>query len=132
MDLARRASLAARIMRSPDIPGSWKETHQRALAGETLREEQDPFPRADGRLQWRRWEMRPWRGANGTIGGILIFSEDVTARVEMERALRENREDLDRAQAVARTGSWRLDLNRSKLTWLPKPFASSVSPRRRP
>ena len=106
----------------PDIPGSWKENHQRALAGESLREEQDPFPRADGRLQWRRWEMRPWRGANGTIGGILIFSEDVTARVEMERALRDSRKDLDRAQAVARIGSWRLDVNRNKLTWSAETF----------
>src|SRR5208337_2179435 len=63
----------------PDLPKSWKEAHRRALSGETVREEQDAFPRADGRLQWRRWEMQPWRGANGTIGGILIFSEDVTA-----------------------------------------------------
>ncbi len=106
----------------PDIPKSWKEAHQRALSGETIREEQDPFPRADGRLQWRRWEMRPWRGANATIGGILIFSEDVTTRVEMERLLRESREDLDRAQAVARTGSWRLDVNRNKLTWSAETF----------
>ena len=106
----------------PDIPKSWKEAHQLALSGETVREEQDPFPRADGRLQWRRWEMRPWRDANGTIGGILIFSEDVTARVEMERALRESREDLNRAQALARTGSWRLDVNRNKLNWSAETF----------
>jgi PAS domain S-box-containing protein len=60
--------------------------------------------------------MRPWRHANGTIGGILIFSEDVTARVEMERTLHESRADLDRAQAVARTGSWRFDINRKAFT----------------
>ena len=100
----------------PDIPERWKEAHRRALAGEILREEQDPFPRADGRLQWIRWEMRPWRHADGAIGGILIFSEDVSARVEMEQALRESRRDLDRAQAVARTGSWRFDLNRNTFT----------------
>ena len=100
-----------------DIPKSWKKAHQRALSGETVREEQDPFPRADGSLQWRRWEMQPWRCANGSIGGILIFSEDVTARIEMERGLRESRGDLDRAQAVARTGSWRLNVNRNKLIW---------------
>ena len=47
----------------------------------------------------------------------MIFTDDVTARVKAERALRESREDLDRAQAVARTGSWRLDVNRNELTW---------------
>ena len=100
----------------PDIPERWKDVHRRALAGESLREEQDPFLRADGRVQWARWEVRPWRYANGIIGGILIFSEDVTGRVEMEQALRESRADLDRAQAVARTGSWRFDINRKSFT----------------
>ncbi len=39
-----------------------------------------------------------------------------------ERALRESRKDLDWAQAVARTGSWRLDVNRNKLTWSAETF----------
>jgi PAS domain S-box-containing protein len=107
---------------SPEIPQRWKDVHRRGLAGETVREEQDPYKRADGRLLWLKWEVRPWRAANGSIGGILIFTEDVTARVEMERALRESREDLDRAQAVARTGSWRLDVNRNNLTWSAETF----------
>ena len=41
----------------PDIPKSWKEAHQRALSGETVREERDPFPRADGRFQFARSEQ---------------------------------------------------------------------------
>jgi len=32
-------------------------------------------------------------------------------------ALRESQEDLNRAQAVAHTGSWRLDVRRNELTW---------------
>ena len=34
-----------------------------------------------------------------------------------EQSLRESRADLDRAQAVARTGSWRLDVGSSRLLW---------------
>jgi len=34
-----------------------------------------------------------------------------------EESLRENREDLNRAQAVARTGSWRLNVLKNKLWW---------------
>lgn len=34
-----------------------------------------------------------------------------------EAALRESREDLKRAQAVAQTGSWRLDVRRDELIW---------------
>jgi PAS domain S-box-containing protein len=35
----------------------------------------------------------------------------------VEEALRESREDLNRAQAVAHTGSWRLDVQKNELTW---------------
>jgi PAS domain S-box-containing protein len=38
-------------------------------------------------------------------------------RAQVERALHNSRHDLDRAQAVARTGSWRLDIGRNELTW---------------
>jgi len=34
-----------------------------------------------------------------------------------EAALRQSREDLDRAQEVGQIGSWRLDVRRNVLTW---------------
>lgn len=42
---------------------------------------------------------------------------DITARVKAEDDLRQNREDLCRAQAVAHIGSWRMDVRRNELTW---------------
>ncbi|MGC1585971.1 MAG: PAS domain S-box protein [Rhodomicrobium sp.] len=100
-----------------NVPDAWKEVLQRAIAGEVLSGDQDPAVLGDGQTHWLRWEARPWRTSNGSTGGIVVFTDDVTARVKAERALRESREDLDRAQAVARTGSWRLDVNRNELTW---------------
>ncbi len=42
---------------------------------------------------------------------------NITERKRIEQALRENGEDLDRAQAVAHIGSWRLNVIRNELTW---------------
>lgn len=42
---------------------------------------------------------------------------DISERKRMEVALRESEEDLNRAQAVAQTGSWRLDVRRNELLW---------------
>jgi PAS domain S-box-containing protein len=76
----------------PDIPERWKVLHQRALAGEALSEEEDPFERADGSTMWLRWALRPWRRAEGSIGGLFLMSEDVTDRVsQREREVVENR-----------------------------------------
>ena len=100
----------------PEITPFWKDVHQRGLAGETFRDERDPFTRADGRVQWLSWEVRPWHDADGAVGGIFIVSQDITAKVKAERALSESREDLNRAQAVAQTGSWRLNVRPNELS----------------
>jgi PAS domain-containing protein len=48
------------------------------LAGEELGHEEDPYPRQDGRVERVQWSMKPWRTADGRIGGALLFSQFVT------------------------------------------------------
>jgi diguanylate cyclase (GGDEF)-like protein/PAS domain S-box-containing protein len=67
----------------PEIPGRWKLIHARCLQGEVLSFDEDAFRRADGTVQWLKWDARPWRTATHDIGGIVIFSEDIT---EQKRA----------------------------------------------
>ncbi|HEV2397606.1 MAG TPA: PAS domain S-box protein [Candidatus Sulfotelmatobacter sp.] len=73
----------------PEIPERWKQAHRRGLAGEVLREEKDRFIRADGRVQWLRWEIQPWY-EQGHIGGIAIFAEDITQAELQTEALRQS------------------------------------------
>jgi PAS domain S-box-containing protein len=74
----------------PDIPERWKEIHRRCQAGEVLRCDEDPFPRLDGTIDWVRWEIHPWYEKTGEIGGILLFSEVLTANKQVEVALLES------------------------------------------
>ena len=74
----------------PELPEAWKAAHRRAMAGETLRSEGERFDRADGSVQWVKWEMLPWRDATDGIGGIVIAAEDITARKQAEDALSES------------------------------------------
>ena len=76
----------------PEISAAWKEAHRRGLSGEVLRSEGDRFARLDGSVQWVRWEIRPWYGADGRIGGIVIFTEDITERKQIADALHEQEE----------------------------------------
>jgi PAS domain S-box-containing protein len=70
----------------PDIPQHWKEAHRRALAGEIIKADTDLFDHTEGPI-WLNWEIRPWYAANGTIGGIVLFTEDITERKRGEVAL---------------------------------------------
>lgn len=62
----------------PTIPDSWREVHRQALAGESIHSEEDSFVREDGSVQWLRWEVFPWYTQEDMIGGIVIFTEDIT------------------------------------------------------
>ena len=68
----------------PDIPERWKESHRTCLAGEVLLSEADLFERADGTKQWLRYELRPWFESGGKIGGIVMFTQDISQQKELE------------------------------------------------
>lgn len=71
----------------PEIPEQWRQIHQRCLAGAIETCEEDLFVRADGSQQWIRWEVRPWHTATGEIGGIIVFSEEITQRKQAEASI---------------------------------------------
>ncbi|HJV26231.1 MAG TPA: PAS domain S-box protein [Aromatoleum sp.] len=101
----------------PDIPDRWRDIHRRALAGEVVRQDEDHFKRADGSDQWLRWEIRPWQAADGTVGGILIFTEDIGARKRAEAALVASERRLRLAQDAARAGTWEWDVANNRTYW---------------
>jgi PAS domain S-box-containing protein len=72
----------------PEVPERWKEVHRRCLAGAVETCDEEPFPRADGTIDWVRWEIHPWHTAAGEIGGIILFSELITEQKRSMEALR--------------------------------------------
>src|SRR6201988_4049241 len=86
---------------SPEMPDRWKEVNRRALQGETLRADEDRWE-SGGRTRWERWEVRPWKAAGGTVGGILIFAEDITRSKEAEETLSDLTRKLIDAQEQER------------------------------
>jgi len=58
----------------------------------------------------------PLKNADGSVSKLEVF-RDITNRKQVEQTLRESEQDLNRAQAVAHTGSWRLDVRRNQLLW---------------
>jgi PAS domain S-box-containing protein len=76
----------------PDLPERWKEVHRRILAGAVERCEEDPYITPDGSTGWLQWESLPWRTGGGEIGGLILFTQVITARKRAEEALRTSEE----------------------------------------
>jgi len=65
-----------------------KARHRRILKGEVERKEEDIFiPEGSTEKRFITWEMRPWLETEDNIGGMMIFTQDITAIVEQRHEL---------------------------------------------
>jgi PAS domain S-box-containing protein len=62
------------------------------------------FIRQNGAVQWIAWEVRPWYIRDGEIGGILMYTADITERKQVQQQLRINEAQLRGAFENSTTG----------------------------
>jgi PAS domain S-box-containing protein len=117
----------------PEIPDRWREVYRRGLEGEVVRADEDFFSSVDGKEQCLRWEVRPWKQADGTIGGIVIFTEDISARKHAEEALVQSEERFrlmaDHAPVMiwmSGTDKLRTWFNKSWLAFVGRPMGQEL------
>lgn len=79
----------------------WIDVHQRALRGERFDNREDSWTRVDGQREYNQWSIHPWYDSGGKVGGIVMFTEVITARKLAEAQLRTseamNRAAMDKA-----------------------------------
>jgi len=71
----------------PDVTDYWKKVHKRALKGAYEANEEDYFITEEGKAEWLRWEVRPWRTTEDKIAGLIIYTEFITERKKAEKNL---------------------------------------------
>ncbi|WP_339923164.1 PAS domain S-box protein [uncultured Cyclobacterium sp.] len=101
----------------PEIGDEWKQKHQRCLKGEINQCDEAPFERADGSTQWLTWDVRPWYVSEDHIGGLLMYTADITAIKEKEQEKQRIEEILETTNTIARIGTWEMNLRQEKLLW---------------
>jgi PAS domain S-box-containing protein len=87
----------------PNVSQVWKEIHQRCLLGAVEKSNEDIWrPEGWEHDQYLKWEIRPWYLFDGTVGGIMMFTQDITEvslqRLELKLAKR-NAEEANIAKS---------------------------------
>lgn len=73
----------------------WQKIHQKALKGETIEQNKDLFIREDGSEKWLNWKVLPWFKNDGEIGGIMMYTLDVSEQIEYQSKLENLNEVLE-------------------------------------
>lgn len=63
----------------PKTNNYWKNIHKRCLAGAIEKNDEDVWKRGENyKDMYLKWEIRPWYSLDGSIGGIIMFTQDIT------------------------------------------------------
>lgn len=88
----------------PEIGEDWKEIHRQCLAGGVNKNSEAYFRRTDGSEQWLEWEVRPWYQPDGSVGGIIMYTADITERYRIKQQLLLSEEQFRNAFEYSPTG----------------------------
>ncbi|MCK9450225.1 MAG: PAS domain S-box protein [Bacteroidales bacterium] len=87
-----------------DEKNEWRKIHQRCLQGESLKRSIEKFDRLNGTVVWIRGDVHPWYNSSKEIGGIIIYTEDITEKRKIEEAIFEQAQILNQVvEAVVTT-----------------------------
>ncbi|QLH52263.1 MAG: PAS domain S-box protein [Candidatus Accumulibacter cognatus] len=93
----------------PEIGEELRDIHRRGLAGEVFQPKDGGFVRANGCVQWLRWSQWPWFQFDGSIGGIVIFAEEITDRKLAELSLAESEKRFHDIVEASADWVWEVD-----------------------
>ena len=99
----------------PDLPEKWKAAHRDGLNGKTSHSNEEAFEFANGKSGWIRWQVSPWYNSDGSIGGIIILSDIITAKIEKEIELRNVLKRFELIQQAAKIGMWDWNISEQQI-----------------
>ena len=93
----------------PNILERWKDVHSRGMLGAVEKSDEDFYVKDDGIPVWLKWEVHPWYNASDEIGGIVIFTENITERKKTEQVIKESEERFRTMASEAPLFVWETD-----------------------
>ncbi|MBC8053992.1 MAG: PAS domain S-box protein [Sphingobacteriaceae bacterium] len=101
----------------PEIGEDWKKIHNDCLQGDINTCDEASFEREDGSLQWISWDVRPWYISEGNIGGLLMYTAEITSIKEKDIERKKIEYILERSNQIAKIATWEITLKNDQVSW---------------
>lgn len=84
-----------------NIDDERKARHRRVLAGAIERKEEDRYRlKSEDEDQYVTWEMRPWNDFEGKIGGMMMFTQNITSIIRQREELKVAKQHAEEANVA--------------------------------
>ncbi|PTQ96665.1 PAS domain S-box-containing protein [Mucilaginibacter yixingensis] len=101
----------------PETKTLFCEIYNRCLLGHSDKNEEALTEKKDGSPGWIRWDIRPWYLNTDEIGGIMIYTEDITKFKLKEEQNRHIAEILRKTSELSRIGTWTRNCRTNHIEW---------------
>lgn len=101
----------------PRVKEKYKHQLHACLKGNIDHSEGDLIEKIDGSLGRVRWDIRPWYKSDTIIGGLLIYTEELTDTKFKEEEHKQISTALHKPNTIARIGTWERDFKNNTGTW---------------
>ena len=95
----------------------WVESHKRTLSGCVESSPWDLLIHSNGQIDYIKWENRPWYTPQGTIGGIMMFTEVLTGIFDNKKILAQQYLLFKSIEHKSKIGYWCIDVASNTLNW---------------
>ena len=87
----------------PHAERDWQQLFIKCLEGKTTKAEEERIVQADGSECWIKWEARTWENECNQVGGLVVFTDDITVSKRQKEELKEARDLAQQASKAKAT-----------------------------
>lgn len=101
----------------PQTEALFYEVYNKCLLGQSDKNEEALIEKSDGSTGWIRWDIRPWYITSAEIGGIMVYTEEITPFKLKEEQSRHIAEIFRKTSEISRIGIWTRNFNTHEAEW---------------
>ncbi len=101
----------------PETGDDWSKIFEECMKGSVFKSDEASFKTPAGSVRWFEWDIRPWYVSPGEIGGLVMYTADLTELKKKEAEREKIERILKNANKVAKIATWEMEIGSGITVW---------------